>query len=100
VAYTDGFNCVKCGKRLHVSAGSRGLAVVAGLAAGLFVWRLSWPAGHLLGWVLPAVYSIFAFGVVTALMQMFVADLVVKEEEPEPAPVAAHSSAAHGGGHH
>ena len=95
VAFTDSVDCPSCGKRLEVSYGNRGVAVLAGLAAAMLAWRFSSPGQGMLSFVLPMVYSILAFGVVTPLAQMFIADLVVKEEEPEPAPVASH-----GGGHH
>jgi hypothetical protein len=100
VAFTDGIDCPGCGKRLEVSAANRGVAIVVGLAAGLLAWRASYPSGNLLGWVLPIAYATLAFGVVAALVQMFIADLVVEEEEPEPAPAASPGHGGHGHGRH
>lgn len=96
VAYTDGMTCGGCGAKLEISMASRYLATLAGIAAALIAWRLSYPSAKMLGWVLPAVYAIVAYGVVSPIAQMLIADLVVKEEEPETEP--AH--AGRRGGHH
>ncbi len=95
VARTDGFNCPNCGKLLEVSAGNRGVAVLAGAAAGYLEWRMSRSMTGSLAWALPVATTAVAFGVVAAIVQMLVADLVTRAEEPAPAPV----DAGHGGGH-
>ncbi|MBI1738606.1 MAG: hypothetical protein HYR58_05095, partial [Acidobacteria bacterium] len=42
-AYSDGMDCPGCGRRLEVSLGSRYLASLAGIAAGVLAWRQSDP---------------------------------------------------------
>jgi len=70
------------------------------------VWRLSSGSSTDLGGVLPTAYAFLAFGVVSPLVLMLVANLrnapAVPVAEPAHAPSAAgHGSAGgHGGGHH
>jgi hypothetical protein len=96
VAYTDGIDCPGCKTRLEVSAASRFLATAVGLLAAVVVWREVPQSGTgTYGWVLPVVYAIFAFSLVTPLMLMAFADL--RNKPPEPVQSADHG---HGGGHH
>jgi len=98
VAYSDGMNCPGCGRRLEVSLGSRYLACLAGLLAAVLAWRMSDASLGTMGFVLAVLYAFLAFSIVTPLALMLIADLRVKEEEPEAEPV---QEAAHGhGGHH
>jgi hypothetical protein len=98
VAFTDSLNCPSCGKRLEVSMANRAVAIVAGLGAGTLAWAYAYPSESLLGWVWPAACAVLSFGIVSSLAQMIIADLVVKEEEPEPAPAASPGHSGHG--HH
>lgn len=95
VAYSDGMECAGCGQRLEVSLGSRYLASLAGIAAGVLAWRQSDPAHGMMGFALAVLYAFLAFSVVAPAALMIIADLRVKAEEPvaEPAQAAAH-------GHH
>jgi len=95
VAYSDGMKCPGCGKSLEVSLGSRYLASLAGIVAGVLAWRQSHPAQGEMGFAAAVLWAILAYSVVAPLALMLIADLRVKEEEPvaETAPAAAH-------GHH
>ena len=95
VAYSDGMKCPGCGRRLEVSLGSRYLASLAGMAAGVLAWQRSDPAQGEMGFAAAVLWAFLAYSVVAPLVLMVIADLRVKEEEPvaEPAPAAAH-------GHH
>lgn len=97
--------CPKCGTRLEVAPGGRTISTLAGLAAGAIAWRLSSGATGDLGAVLPTLYAFLAFGVVSALVLMFTANLcnapVAPALEPAHAPSSAgHGGGGHGGGHH
>ena len=98
VAKSEGMDCPGCGKRLEVSLRSRYLACIAGVAAAVLVWRLSDPGHGELGFAAAVLWTFLAFGGVTPLVLMFIADLRVKAEEPhaEAAPAAAQGH----GGHH
>jgi hypothetical protein len=95
VAYSDGMECPGCGRRLEVSLGSRYLASLAGIVAGVLAWRQSNPAQGEMGFAAAVLWAFLAYSVVAPLVLMLIADLRVKEEEPvaEPAHGAA---AAHG----
>jgi hypothetical protein len=101
LALSDGMECPHCHTRLEAASGGRILAAFAGLAAGWLVWRLTRDSSGPLGDVLPELYAVLAFGIVSPIVLAFSAGL-----EPAPAaPVvdaAAASShgASHGGGHH
>jgi hypothetical protein len=96
-AFSEGMDCPNCHTRLEVNPAARMLAAWAGLAAGFLAWRLTRGGAGQLGAVLPLLYSLLAFGVVSALAAMLAGDLRIAPELPaEPAP-AAHG---HGGGHH
>lgn len=92
--------CPKCGTRLEVAPGSRTISSLAGLAAGAIAWRLSSGSTGDLGAVLPTLYSFLAFGVVSALVLLFTANLRNAPAAPAPEPAHAPSSAGHGGGGH
>lgn len=97
--------CPKCGARLEVASGSRTIGTVAGLVAGVIVWRLSAGSTTDLGGVLPTLYAFLAFGIVSGLVVMFTANLTNAPALPAPAPApdsssAGHGSGGHGGGHH
>lgn len=99
VAYSDAMDCPGCGQRLEVSAGSRYLASLAGIAAALLVWRMSEASQGMMGFVTAVLYAFLGFSIVAPVVLMLIADLRVKSEESgvEAAPVAPHG---HGSGHH
>lgn len=106
VARTDGIECPGCKAQLEVSAGSRYLATLAGLAAAVLVWRQAGVSAGMLGWLLPMVYVILAFSVVSPLVLMLIADLRIKSAEgmAEPEQIGAgdgsqSAGTGHGGGH-
>jgi hypothetical protein len=92
VAFTDGFDCPHCQARLEVAGGSRAVAIVAGLAAAWLVWRFTSGAGGVPGMVLPELYALLAFGAVSALVLMRIADLRAAQIAPA---VEAVSGAGH-----
>ena len=101
LSLSDGMECSHCHVRLQVSTGGRIIAMWAGLAAGWLVWWLARDAGGPVGAVLPELYAVLTFGIVSPIVLAFAATL-----ETAPAPpvaVAADASshgAGHGGGHH
>lgn len=93
--------CPKCGVRLEVASGSRTIGTLAGLIASAIVWRLSAGSTTDLGGVLPTLYAFLAFGIVSALVVMFTANLSNAPALPAPAPAHESGAAGHGsGGHH
>ena len=100
-AFSDGVECPGCHARLEVSPASRGLAAWAGLAAAWVAWRITRGGPGILGGVLPLLYAVLAFGVVSALGVISSGDLRPAPEPPpvEAAPAAGHGHAAHGGHH-
>ncbi len=104
-ARSNDIECSKCGTRLEVAPGSRTIATLAGLAAGAVAWQLSNGSPGDLGAVLPTLYAFLAFGIVSALVLMFTANLRNAPELPVPLPVhstgsAGHGTSGHGGGQH
>jgi hypothetical protein len=94
VAYTNGMDCPGCGQRLEVSLGSRYLASLAGIGAGVLAWRQSDPTQGEMGFAAAVLWTFLAYSAVTPLVLMLIADLRVKAEEPLAA------TAAQAGGHH
>jgi len=97
VALSDGLECPNCHTRLEVASGSRMIASTVGLAAGWLVWHVTRDSDGILGFVLPELYAILTFGVVSPLVLMFTASMRPAPAAPVPAPVHA---TGHGGGHH
>jgi len=96
----DAVECPHCQTKLEVEDGSRIFAVWIGLIAAFLVWYASRMLDGDIGWVLPEVYSIFTFGVVAALIDMFTARLRVARAAPPIPSAAGHGHAgAHGAGH-
>jgi hypothetical protein len=101
LAHSNDLVCAECGKPLEISALSRNIAAFAGLIAAVIVWWFaskhyagdSWA----LAWVLPVVFSYFAFSIVAPLVLVFAADLEIKSEVT-PAPVH-HDTPAHHSSH-
>jgi hypothetical protein len=102
VAYSNDLVCGGCQKPLEISALSRDFAVALGLVASAGVW---WETSHAsqagtsLGWALPVLYAVIAFGIVAATLLMVMADLRIKDLEMAPAPTVAlaepHSHTSH-----
>jgi hypothetical protein len=102
-AYSNDIECLRCKTRLEVAPGSRAISSFCGLVAGAIAWKLSSGSGGDLGAVLPTLYAFLAFGVVSALILMFTANLSNAPLLPVPEPVhvtGGHGAAGHGGGHH
>jgi hypothetical protein len=102
-AYSDGLECPNCKERLEVVSGPRTISSAVGFVAGAAVWRLTNGSSGALGGVLPIVYAVIAFGVVSALVLMLTASLRAAPAAPAPVPEAApggHASGVHGGTHH
>lgn len=105
MALSDGMECPHCQKRLEVATGSRMIATTAGLVAGVVVWWTTRSMANILGFALPVLLSLLAFGIVSPLALMFTAALRTAPETPVLQPVAAHGGHAqavhgHSGGHH
>jgi hypothetical protein len=102
-AYSNSIECPQCRTRLEVAPGSRAISSFCGLAAAAIAWKLSGGSGGDLGAVLPTLYAFLAFGVVSALVLMFTANLANAPALPVVEPVhetGGHGAAGHGGGHH
>lgn len=100
LALSDGMECPHCHTRIEVISGSRTIAVWAGLAAGWLVWRMTRNSGGPLGEVLPELYAILAFGIVSPIVLAFSAALELAPAAPALDATAAGHDASHGGGHH
>lgn len=94
VAFSNGLDCPHCHARLEVAGGSRGIATVAGLLAGWLAWRATQGTGGVLYNVLPELYAILAFGIVSAAAVMATASLIPAPPVLEPAPAASHGHVA------
>ena len=96
-AQTNDFVCAGCGQHLEVAEASRVLAATAGIAGG-YLALSAVPSPHsTLGWAVPVLFALLAYGCVSALILMATADLRLI---PGPAPQAAAAEPATGGGHH
>jgi DNA-directed RNA polymerase subunit RPC12/RpoP len=105
IALSDGMECPHCQARLEVANGSRMIATAVGLGVAWIVWRVTRDATNILGFALPVLLSLLAFGIVSPLVLMFTASLRTAAPVPVFEPVAAHGSHApsvhdHAGGHH
>jgi hypothetical protein len=105
-AFSDGIECPGCHTRLEVSPPGRMIAAWAGVAAAYLAWRFTRGGVGPLGGSLPLLFSVLAFGAVSALVTMLAGDLRVAPELPpvEAAPASSHGHGhdahGHGGGHH
>ena len=97
-ARSNDITCPKCGARLEVASGGRTLSSVAGLLAGAIAWKLSSGSGSDLGAVLPTLYAVLAFGIVSSLVLMATANL--RNAPAVPVAEPAHASADHAAGGH
>ena len=105
-AFSDGIECSGCHSQLEVSSPGRMIAAWAGVAAAYLAWRVTRGGTGPLGASLPLLWSILAFGIVSALVSMLAGNLRVAPELPpvEAAPATSHGHGqdahGHGGGHH
>ena len=81
------------------------IATAVGLAAAWFVWRATRDSASVLGFALPTLFAILAFGIVSPIVLAFTAGLRIAPPPQvfEPAPVhSAHGPGVHdhAGGHH
>ena len=79
------------------------IAAAVGLVAGWFVATRA--STDILGFALPVLFSVLAFGIVSPLVLMFTAALRIAPGAPVFEPVPAHGGHAtgvhgHAGGHH
>ncbi len=100
VAFSDAMECPGCNSQLEVAPASRMLATTLGLLAAALVWRLARAWGGTLGWVLPMVYSFFAFSAVAPLFLMFTADLRIRPATPASEVASAGTGHGPSGPHH
>jgi hypothetical protein len=101
LSLSDGMECPHCHTRLQVSTGGRIIAMWVGLAAGWLVWWLARDSGGPVGAVLPELYAVLAFGIVSPIVLAFAAALESAPAAPvvEAATASSHG-ASHGSGHH
>jgi hypothetical protein len=99
-AYSDGLDCPNCKTRLEVSTLSRMPAALAGVLAGWVVYRITSGGTGPLDAMLPELYSILAFGAVSALVLMFSAGLELAPPAPVAVPASHAADHGHGGSHH
>ncbi len=95
VAFTNNFVCAGCGQHLAVSEASRVLAAALGIVAGYIAMSTAPPAYSMLGWAVPVLFALLAYGCVSALILMATADLRLIPA-PTPTPVAEASATHHG----
>ena len=103
LAYSDGFECSNCHARLEDTSGGRSIAIWVGLAAAWIVWRLTSNSNGPLSEVLPELYAILAFGIVSPIVLALTASVERAPVAPvvEVAAASGHgSSQGHGGAHH
>ena len=98
LAWSDLMECPHCHTALQATTGGRSVAVWLGLGAGWLAWWLTRDAGGPLGVVLPELYAILAFGIVSPLVLIFSAGLQIAPVAPVVDVIP--SQPAHGGGHH
>jgi hypothetical protein len=88
LAYSNDLICPQCRKPLEISALSRNIASFAGLAAAVVLWWFTskhyYNDTWALAWVLPVVFSYFAFSIVTSIVLALVADLELRSVEAVP----------------
>jgi hypothetical protein len=104
LAHSYDLVCPGCGKPLEISRISRNLSVLLALIAAYFAWRgetFIAPAHHAIGWLLPVLLSVVAYGVVAPLVLVVAGDLSLRTGDHVPQAHAATepSHGAHGGSH-
>lgn len=104
MAFSDGLVCPHCETLLQVANASRMIASAAGLVAAWLVWRATRGSTNILGFALPVLFAVLAFGIVSPLVLAFTAAFRIAPPQVfEPvAAHGAHGSSVHGhaSGHH
>lgn len=102
-AYSNHIECSRCGACLEVTSFPRAVSVVLGLAAGAFVWWLASGGEGALAGVVPTLYAVLTFGIVTPLVLMYTASFrnapVLPSIEPGGA-AGVQGAGGHGSVHH
>ncbi|MGB7731885.1 MAG: hypothetical protein WBL50_27970 [Candidatus Acidiferrum sp.] len=83
----DELTCPSCGAPLELSRASRVLGAVCGLAAAFVAAHVAWDLSLRSRWALPVVAAILGYGIASALVLYFLADLLV---QPRPPHMDAH----------
>ena len=102
-AYSNNIECSQCGTRLEVAPFPRAVSVVLGMAAAAFVWWLASGGEGALAGVLPTLYAVLAFGIVTPLVLMYTATFRNAPALPSIEPVSAtvnQGTGSDGSAHH
>jgi hypothetical protein len=96
-AQSNDFVCAGCGQHLEVSEASRVLAATAGIAGGYFALGAAPSLHSTLGWAVPVLFALLAYGCISALVLMATADLRLI---PGPLRQAAPAAPGPTGSHH
>jgi hypothetical protein len=104
MAFSNGLECPHCQTLLEVGNGSRLIASAAGLVAGWLAWLFTRGSANILGFALPVLFAVLAFGIVSALVLALTANFRIAPPPQIFEPVAAHGShgataQGHAGGH-
>lgn len=100
MAYSDGMECPHCHARLEVETNGRMIAVSAGLVAGWLAWHFTQGSMTVLGQLLPEVYAVLAFGIVSPLVLAGSAVLRLAPVEAPPPPAASGQGHGQAPAHH
>ena len=95
-ARSNSIECPRCGARLEVTPVPRAVSTAVGFAAAALVWWLTDRGEAGLGGVLPTLYAVLAFGIVSPLALMFTANL--RNAPAPPTPELAGSATVHATG--
>ena len=93
-AHSNDFVCAGCSQHLEVVEASRVLASTVGIAAGYFALSAAPPVHSTLGWAVPVLFALLAYGCVSAIVLMATADLrlIPPPAQPTSAEPAAHAA--------
>jgi hypothetical protein len=103
VAYSDGLECPRCHTLLEADSASRMPAIWIALLAAWLVWYITQnsvgTSTDTIAWVLPELYSILTFGLVSASVLMFTGRLVIAPTAPAIDLQVTTAAPGHGSGH-
>lgn len=105
MALSDGLECPHCQTLLRVANGGRMVASGAGLVVAWIVWRITRGSANILGFAMPVLCAVLAFGIVSPFVLAFTAALQIAPPPQIFEPVPAHGAHGpsvhdHPGGHH
>jgi hypothetical protein len=83
LTHGDELTCPSCGAPLELSRASRVLGAACGLAAGFLAARAIWSLNLRGRWALPVVAAVFVYGIFSAAVLYFLADLMVRPKAPQ-----------------